>query len=153
VPLPLYLLPPPSLSLAQATPPRGRIRGCCAFVINFRPQTNLRISEGSSGMKTTKLPYFIGTSRRFIFRSENSARSLAGRRVVTVPFWHVLIGDTVASLNLCVAVETRKNVSPNEHVDEHSEQTRAPRINGPRDVPRCGALSLLQKPLHYRGFI
>ena len=33
---------------------------------------------------------------------------------------------------------------------EHSEQARAPRTNGPRDVPRCGALSLLQKPLHYR---
>ena len=29
---------------------------------------------------------------------------------------------------------------------EHSEQARAPRTNGPRDVPRCGALSLLQKP-------
>jgi hypothetical protein len=27
----------------------------------------------------------------------------------------------------------------------------APHTNGPRDVPRCGALSLLQKPLHYRG--
>jgi hypothetical protein len=27
----------------------------------------------------------------------------------------------------------------------------ATRINGPRDVPQCGALSLLQKPLHYRG--
>jgi hypothetical protein len=31
--------------------------------------TNLCISAGSSRMKTTKLPYFIGTSRRFIFRS------------------------------------------------------------------------------------
>jgi hypothetical protein len=27
----------------------------------------------------------------------------------------------------------------------------APHTSGPRDVPRCGALSLLQKPLHYRG--
>jgi hypothetical protein len=26
---------------------------------------------------------------------------------------------------------------------EHSEQARAPHTNGPRDVPRCGALSLL----------
>jgi hypothetical protein len=34
---------------------------------------------------------------------------------------------------------------------EHSEQARAPHTNGPRDVPRCGALSLLQKPLHYKG--
>ena len=31
--------------------------------------------------------------------------------------------------------------------DEHSEQDRAPHTNGPRDVPRCGALSLLQKTL------
>ena len=23
--------------------------------------------------------------------------------------------------------------------------------SGPRDVPRCGALSSLQKPLHYKG--
>ena len=34
---------------------------------------------------------------------------------------------------------------------EHSEQARAPHTNGPRDVPRCGALSLLQKTLHYKG--
>jgi hypothetical protein len=27
----------------------------------------------------------------------------------------------------------------------------APHTSGPRDVPRCGALSLLQKPLQYRG--
>ena len=35
--------------------------------------------------------------------------------------------------------------------DEHSEQARAPHTNGPRDVPRCEALSLLQKTPHYRG--
>ena len=35
--------------------------------------------------------------------------------------------------------------------DEHSEQALAPHTNGPRDVPRCGALSLLQKTLHYRA--
>jgi hypothetical protein len=33
----------------------------------------------------------------------------------------------------------------------HSEQARTPHTNGPRDVPRCGALSLLQKTLHYKG--
>ena len=38
-----------------------------------------------------------------------------------------------------------------EHVDGHSEQARAPHANEPRDVFRCGALSLLQKPLHYKG--
>jgi hypothetical protein len=27
----------------------------------------------------------------------------------------------------------------------------APHTSGPRDVPRCGVLSLLQKSLHYRG--
>ena len=27
----------------------------------------------------------------------------------------------------------------------------APHASGPRDVPRCGALSLLQKTPHYRG--
>ena len=32
-------------------------------------------------------------------------------------------------------------------INEHSEQARAPHTNGPRDVPRCGALSLIQKPL------
>jgi hypothetical protein len=32
---------------------------------------------------------------------------------------------------------------------EHAEKTRAPHTNGPRDVPRYGALSLLQKPIHY----
>ena len=28
----------------------------------------------------------------------------------------------------------------------------APHTSGPRDVPLCEALSLLQKPLHYRGY-
>ena len=30
-------------------------------------------------------------------------------------------------------------------VYEHSEQARAPHTNGPRDVPRCGALSLIKR--------
>jgi hypothetical protein len=34
---------------------------------------------------------------------------------------------------------------------KHSEQARVLHANEPRDVPRCGALSLLQKPLHYWG--
>jgi hypothetical protein len=34
---------------------------------------------------------------------------------------------------------------------EHSEQARASHTNGPRDVPRCGALNLIQKALHYKG--
>ena len=38
-----------------------------------------------------------------------------------------------------------------QRLNEHSEQARAPHTNGPRDVPRCGALSLLQKTLHYKG--
>jgi len=32
--------------------------------------------------------------------------------------------------------------------NEQSEQAPPPHTNGPRDVPRWGALSLLQKPLH-----
>ena len=31
------------------------------------------------------------------------------------------------------------------NLDEHSEQARAPHTNGPRDVPRCGALSLIKR--------
>jgi hypothetical protein len=31
-------------------------------------------------------------------------------------------------------------------INEHSEQARALLKNGPRDVPRCGALCVLQKP-------
>jgi hypothetical protein len=34
---------------------------------------------------------------------------------------------------------------------EHSELARAQHTNGPRDMPWCGALSLLQKLLHFRG--
>jgi hypothetical protein len=34
---------------------------------------------------------------------------------------------------------------------EHREQARAPHTNRPRNVPRCGALSLFQKTLHCRG--
>jgi hypothetical protein len=36
-------------------------------------------------------------------------------------------------------------------LNEHSEQAQAPHTNGPRDVPRCGALNLLQKTLHFKG--
>ena len=34
--------------------------------------------------------------------------------------------------------------------NEHSEQARAPHTNGPRDVPRWGALSLIKKTLRTR---
>ena len=34
---------------------------------------------------------------------------------------------------------------------EHSEQARAPHTNGPRDVPRCGALSLSSKDAALQG--
>jgi hypothetical protein len=34
--------------------------------------------------------------------------------------------------------------------DEHSEPARAPHTNGPRDVPRCVTLSLLQETLRTR---
>ena len=37
------------------------------------------------------------------------------------------------------------------YINKHSEQARPLHTKGPRDVPRCGALSLIQKPLHYRG--
>jgi len=33
--------------------------------------TNLRVSAESNRMKTTRLPYFIVTSHRYIFRSHN----------------------------------------------------------------------------------
>jgi hypothetical protein len=36
-------------------------------------------------------------------------------------------------------------------VYEHSEQARAPHTNRPRNVPRRGALSLLDKTQHYRA--
>jgi hypothetical protein len=38
-------------------------------------------------------------------------------------------------------------------MNEHSEQTRVPPTNESRDVPRCGDLRLLQKPLHFKGVI
>jgi hypothetical protein len=37
--------------------------------------------------------------------------------------------------------------------DEHSEQARAPHTNGPRDVPRCGALSSSSKDAKRLDFI
>jgi hypothetical protein len=36
--------------------------------------------------------------------------------------------------------------------NEHSEQARVPHTHEPRDVPQCGAPSLIEKPLHHRGF-
>jgi hypothetical protein len=38
-----------------------------------------------------------------------------------------------------------------EKKNEHSEKARAPYTHESRDVPRCGALNLLHKPLHHRG--
>jgi hypothetical protein len=49
----------------------------------------------------------------------------------------------------CLRVAANKAFQSTKYKhDEHSEQARAPHINGPRDVPRFGALSLLQKTLH-----
>ena len=50
--------------------------------------------------------------------------------------------------NFCVVSNGMRDCACLE--DEHSEQARAPHTNGPRDVPRCGALSLLQKTLYYK---
>ena len=36
-------------------------------------------------------------------------------------------------------------------INEHSEQARAPHTNGPRDVPRCGALSSSSKDAALQG--
>jgi hypothetical protein len=57
---------------------------------------------------------------------------------------HELVRDCSQSHPAAVAdkAETR---------DEHSEQARTPNTNEPRDGSRCGALSLLEKPLHYMG--
>ena len=35
----------------------------------------------------------------------------------------------------------KERTKKEQRIDEHSEQARAPHTNGPRDVPRCGALS------------
>jgi hypothetical protein len=37
------------------------------------------------------------------------------------------------------------------NLNEHSEQARAPHTNGPRDVPRCGALSSSSKDAALQG--
>jgi hypothetical protein len=38
-------------------------------------------------------------------------------------------------------LRSKKNEQGSSSWYEHSEQARAPHTNGPRDVPRCGALS------------
>ena len=43
-----------------------------------------------------------------------------------------------------------KSTAPN-YMPEVVSDLLAPQTSGPRDVPRCGALSLLQKMPHYRG--
>ena len=47
-------------------------------------------------------------------------------------------------LNIINDIEklNEETTTPN---NEHSEQARAPHTNGPRDVPRCGALSLIKR--------
>jgi len=37
-------------------------------------------------------------------------------------------------------------------INEHSKRALAPHTNGPRDLPRCGVLSLLQSRLTILGF-
>ena len=56
--------------------------------------------------------------------------------------WHKGSGF-IASLGTCLLLDGLL-------LDEHSEKARAPHTNGSRNVPRCGALSLLQKSLLYR---
>ena len=48
-------------------------------------------------------------------------------------------------------LESSEHMHPVNGFNEHSEEALASHANGPRDLPRCGALSLLHKPLHNRG--
>jgi hypothetical protein len=63
--------------------------------------------------------------------------------------WRVILSPDSAQNNnwFAPALLSRSR----KYMNEHSEQARAPHTNGPRDVPRCGALSLLQKTAHYRA--
>jgi hypothetical protein len=56
--------------LETQTTKHRKHRGWPLLLRQKRPQSNLRISAGSSRMKTTKRPYFIATSRRIILRSQ-----------------------------------------------------------------------------------
>jgi hypothetical protein len=63
-------------------------------------------------------------------------------------------GELLSSeaINAAVQAERSTPIKVLRSLDyEHSEQARAPHTNGPRDVHRYGALSLLQKTLHYKG--
>ena len=52
---------------------------------------------------------------------------------------------------MCVCVCVELHAAYRLCNNDHSELARDLHTNGLRDVPRCGALSLLQKPLHYKG--
>jgi hypothetical protein len=63
--------------------------------------------------------------------------------------WKCPWGLVAQAAEACTAVGLGEG--PKGLAYEHSEKSRASHTNGPRDVARCGALSLLKKTLHYRG--
>ena len=68
-----------------------------------------------------------------------------------------IIYDASIYIDLFEDLDKVNDVFKNEYVlslfftDEHSEQARAPHTNGPRDVPRCGALSSSSKYAALQG--
>ena len=66
-----------------------------------------------------------------------------------------ITGIKAASQNIAACMKSPANVRAQMVAEmasklgkgtyEHSEQARATHTNGPRDVPRCGALSLIKR--------
>ena len=86
----------------------------------------------------------LGTLLHVRSRTQLSTRS---KKQATSPFLikpkMIDIPWILSTQEQCTHGTTHRHTRNNEH----SEQARAPHKIGPRDVPRCGALSLIHKPL------
>jgi hypothetical protein len=88
-------------------------------------------------------------SALFTFRLARNARAYTSD--CSIGFYAIWVCSSSSSSSNANAHRRRSNFCIVFICHEHSEQARAPHTNGPRDVPRIGALSLLQKPLCHMG--
>jgi hypothetical protein len=116
-------------------------------------------------VRTQKMPYLTNAEENELKRLKTTTGegvlrdeellAAKGTRSSSIGYWGgervVGFGFTFVFFEAIVAHSFPSNYWIVQCRNEHIEQARAPHTSGPRDVPRCGALSLLQKPLHYRA--
>jgi hypothetical protein len=115
-------------------------------------QSQLRSPQSVEPLHTTFLVLTLVACR--IRRASKNLTDIRFHRKDTSQFYSHLVSSLCAPTCVCrTPLQTTSTGAGRTRrcLYEQGEEARAPYSHEPRDVPRCGALSLLQKPLLYRG--